>query len=258
MNNDDAHQHSDRQPSLTAGTVSRAYSIRPLQVTLFAVIGIILALLGLRISLYPAVLSAPHGAGSGGMSISALAILTVLYLVAGVGIFRVLSTPNRRMALWRSTWWGAIIGGGVLGAFLSDTLLGASSAISAWAWYAVMLAAPLGWAMVSFNTTRSSGAWRYGIVAAIWSGMVSVLIAAVGELASTLLILPRLVQNELGNPDYLAWHQPDVQGYAIASVISLNAMGLLLVPVAASVLASIGSWLARSTASQPKTIAHEH
>src|SRR5262249_56743049 len=82
-----------------------------------------------------------------------------------------------------------------------------------------------------------------------WGGMVRVLMGAVGERASTRLALPRLVQHELSNPEYLYWHQPDVQSYAIASALALGIMGLTLVPVVASIVGSIGNWLGKRAAS---------
>jgi hypothetical protein len=83
-------------------------------------------------------------------------------------------------------------------------------------------------------------------VAALWSGMVSALMGTLGEVASTLLALPRLVQHAQSNPDYLYWHQPDVQSYAIASALAVGMIGLLLVPVVAAIAGGIGSGLGKA------------
>jgi hypothetical protein len=88
-------------------------------------------------------------------------------------------------------------------------------------------------------------------VAALLSGMVSALLGAAGEVASTLLALPQLAQRELSNPDYLYWRQPDVQSYAIASTLAMGMIGLILAPVAASIVGGIGSWLGKAGSVAP-------
>ena len=77
-----------------------------------------------------------------------------------------------------------------------------------------MLAALIGWGLAGLLTARAGGSWWLGVVVALWSGMVSALMVAAAEVASTLLALPQLAQHELSNPDYLYWGQPDIQSYA--------------------------------------------
>ena len=113
-------------------------------------------------------------------------------------------------------------------------------------WPLVILAALIGWGLAGLLTTRAGGSWRLGVVVALWSGIVSALLIAAAEVASTLLALPQLAQNELSNPDYLYWGQPDVQSYAIASALALGMMGLILAPIAASVVGTLGGWLGRT------------
>lgn len=207
----------------------------------------ILLLLGLQVWLYPAVLSAPHGGGSAISSVIGLAILVVVYALVAVVILSARSRgAERSSALRRATLLGALVGGCALVAIVVDTLAGAESTLSLVVWPLVILAALIGWGLAGLLTTRAGGSWRLGVVVALWSGIVSALLIAAAEVASTLLALPQLAQNELSNPDYLYWGQPDVQSYAIASALALGMMGLILAPIAASVVGTLGGWLGRT------------
>jgi hypothetical protein len=211
-----------------------------------------LLLLGLRVWLSPAVLSAPHGGGTALGSVVGLALLLLAYALVTVGLFhaRLRASRSQRtrstVALRQATLVGALVGSGALVAIAVDTLGDFESTLSLVVWWLAVLVAPLGWGVAGLMVTRAGGSWRLGLLAGLWSGMVSALVGAVGEVTSTLLALPRLVQHELSNPDYLAWHQPDVQSYAIASALSAAMIGLILAPVVASIAASIGSGLGKS------------
>ncbi len=216
-----------------------ARPVRRIWLGLLAAMLAVLALLGLRVWLSPAVLTAPHGGGTGGE----------IYGAAGVGILRAhlrASPQERGVALWRAMLLGGLVGGCALGAITAGTLLGPESSISVGAWSVVALVAAISWGWASLSVTRTGASWRLGIVAAVWSGMLSALVGAAGEVASTLLALPQLAQHELSNPDYLAWQQPDVQSYAIASALAVGAMGLVLAPVVASIVGIAGGWLGRA------------
>lgn len=215
----------------------------------FAMIAGLLVLLGLRVWLSPAVLSAPHGGGTALSSVAGVALLLLAYALVALGLLRArlgVSGPDRTAALRRATLVGALLGGGALVAIAAETLGDSESPISLVAWSVVVLAAPIGWGMSGLTVTRAGGTWWLGVVAALWSGMVSALIGVVGEVASTLLALPHLVQHELSNPDYLYWQQPDVQSYAIASALAVGMIGLILTPVAAGIAGGIGSGLGKA------------
>lgn len=209
----------------------------------------ILLLLGLRVWLYPAVLSAPHGGGAAATSVAGLALIVLVYALVAVAILRArvgVGGVERAAALRRATLIGAVVSGCALGAIAADTLAGLESSLSLVMWPVVVVAATIGWGLAGFLTTRAGGSWGLAIVAALWSGMVTALMLAAGEVASTLLALPRLAHNQLSNPDYLYWSQPDVQSYAIASALTIGMMGLILAPVAASVVGGIGGWLGKA------------
>jgi hypothetical protein len=222
-----------------------------------AVVAGLLPLLGLRVWLSPTVLSAPHGGGTALSSVVGLALLLLAYALVAFGLSRArlgAGGPQRTVAtaaLRRATLLGALLGGGALAAIAVDTLGNFESSISGAVWALVILAAPFGWGVASLLATRAGGSWQLGVVAALWSGMVSALVGAAGEVASTLLALPRLVQHELSNPDYLAWHQPDVQSYAIASALAVGMIGLILAPVAAGIAGGVGSGFGKSGGEEP-------
>jgi hypothetical protein len=66
----------------------------------------------------------------------------------------------------------------------------------------VVVVALIGWGLAGLTATRVGGSRRRGIVAALWSDMVSALVGAAGEVARRLRALPRLAQHELSNPAY--------------------------------------------------------
>jgi hypothetical protein len=217
-------------------------------VVLTVVAGLML-MLGVRVWLSPAVLSAPHGGGTALGSVAGLALLLLTYALLALGLPRVrlgVRGPERAAALQRATLIGALLGGGALAAIAVDTLGSFESPVSLGVWALVALAAPIGWGWAGLIATRAGGSWRLGLVVALWSGMVSALVGAAGEVASTLLALPRLVQHELSNPDYLYWHQPDVQSYAIASALAVAMIGLVLAPIMASIAGSVGGRLGKA------------
>ena len=209
-----------------------------------AVVAGVLVLLGVRVWLSPQVLSAPHGGSTGLSSVVGLTLLLVVYALVALGLLRARRgdrAPHRTVALRQATLLGALLGGGVLAAVAVDTLGSFESPLSLVVWGLVVVAAPVVWGAAGLQATRAGGSWRLGVVAALWSGMVSALVGTAGEVASTLLALPRLVRHELSNPDYVAWHQPDVQSYAIASALAIGVLGLILAPLVAGIVGTIAS-----------------
>jgi hypothetical protein len=231
----------------------RTVSMKTALAVALTTVGMLL-LLGLRVWLYPAVLSAPHGGGAAVSSVAGIAILVLAYALVAVALLRAplgASGAERSVALRRAALLGALVGGCALGAIAADTVVGPESPLSLAVWSVVVLAATICWGLAGLMTTRAGGTWRLGIVAALWSGMVSALVGAAGEVASTLLALPQLAQRELSNPDYLYWRQPDVPSYAIASALAMGMIGLILAPVAASIVGGIGSWLGKAGSVAP-------
>lgn len=238
------------QAALRAAFDERMETMKTGGAAVFVMIAGLLLLLGLRVWLSPAVLSAPHGGGTALSSVVGVALVLLAYALVALGLMRVhlrASGPYRTRVLHRATLVGAMLGGGALVAIAAQTLGDFESPISLVAWAVVALAAPIGWGLAGLTATRASGSWRLGVLAALWSGMVSALIGAMGEMASTLLALPHLVQHELSNPDYLSWRQPDVQSYAIASALAVGMIGLILAPVVAGIAGGIGSGLGKAS-----------
>lgn len=217
------------------------------------VVAALLLLLGMRVWLSPALLSAPHGGGSALSSVVGLALLVLVYGLVAFGLLHALqgttgpARPVSASALQRATLIGILLGCGALLAITVETLGSFDSPLSLAVWGLVVVAAPVSWGVAGLLAARAGGSWRLAVMVAVWSGMVSALVGAVGEVASTLLALPRMAQAELANPDYLAWHQPDVQSYAIASAMAVGIIGLILAPVVASIAGGIGSGIGKSS-----------
>ncbi len=225
----------------------RTSSMRTGGSVVLTVVAGLLLLLGLRVWLSPALLRAPHGGASALSSVVGLVLLVLVYGLVAFGLLRARLGATERvraLRLWALQWAtriGILLGCGALLAITIQTLGSFDSPLSLAMWGLVVVAAPVSWGLAGLLAIRAGGSWRLGIVAALLSGMVSALVGAVGEVASTLLALPRLVQLELANPDYLAWHQPDVQSYAIASALAVGLIGLVVAPLVAALAGSIGS-----------------
>src|SRR5262249_14547457 len=90
----------------------RGGSMKTGESVVLAVVGGLLLLLGLRVWLYPAVLSAPHGGGSAGSSVAGLAIVLVVYALVALGLARTrlrASGPQHGRALQHATLLGALL-----------------------------------------------------------------------------------------------------------------------------------------------------
>ena len=228
-------------------------SIQPLQLGFFVAISLIFLLLSFLIWTYPEVVTAPHGSSTGGTSIALLTFLTSLYGIIGFTLLRLSTrTVDQTAALWRAMWLGIIIGGGVVVAICSDLLFGSPSLISMSIWLVVTVAAIGGWGVTSVRRTHASRLWQYGLITTLWSGIVSALVAVIGEELSLVLSLPRLMLDQLNNPDYIVWHQLDLRSYTIASVLAVSSLGLILVLIATTVISVLGSlfsviWYQRAT-----------
>lgn len=241
----------ERLTALRTAIDERMGSMKTGGSVVLALVAALSLLLGLRLWLSPATLSAPHGGVAALVSVTGLALLLLIYALAAFVLLLArarVNAPERALALRRATLVGALLGVGALVATVVDTLGEFESPLSMAVWAIVIVAAPLGWGLVGLLARRAGGSWRLALVAALWSGMVGALVGAAGEVASTLLALPSLVRHELSNPDYLAWSQPDTQSYAIASALALGMIGLLLAPLVASVAGSVGSQLGKAAA----------
>jgi hypothetical protein len=152
----------------------RTVSMKTALAVALTTVGMLL-LLGLRVWLYPAVLSAPHGGGAAVSSVVGIAILALAYALVAVALLRAplgASGAERSVALRRAALLGALVGGCALGAIAVDIVVGPESPLSLAVWSVVVLAATICWGLAGLMTTRAGGTWRLGIVAALWSGMV--------------------------------------------------------------------------------------
>jgi hypothetical protein len=108
-----------------------------------------------------------------------------------------------------------------------------------------MLGLFLAFAVAGFLGGRRTGSLRLGAAAAVWSGVVAILIAVTFGFLLVNTALPTLAHDEVGDPDYARSGWTDVRAFAIANTFDAGFTHLVEGPVIAAVLGAAGSGLGR-------------
>ena len=99
------------------------------------------------------------------------------------------------------------------------------------------------WGMASAQSARRTGSLRLGILAALWAALICVLLTISYGLLLAYTSLPRLAQNLITDPDYLASRWGDLRAFAIANQFNAAASHLLIAPIVATLVGLVGSLL---------------
>ncbi len=106
------------------------------------------------------------------------------------------------------------------------------------------------WGAAGFRAAQRTGSMSSGIVAAVWSAMICVLMTVVFGLLLTYTSLPHLAQQLVADPDYLRSHWRDLRAFAIAnsfdSAFSHLLGGLLIGVIVGAVGGCLGLRVPRS------------
>ena len=99
------------------------------------------------------------------------------------------------------------------------------------------------WGVAGFRAARSTGSMSAGILAAIWSAIICVLMTITFGLLLTYTSLPRLEHDLVTDPDFLRSHWHDVRAFAIANSFDSAFSHLLGGLIVGTVFGAAGGFL---------------
>lgn len=94
-----------------------------------------------------------------------------------------------------------------------------------------------------FHTAQRTGVVSSGMLAAVWSAMLCVLLTIACGLLLTFTSLSHLEQQLVADPDFLRSHWRDLRAFAIANTFDDTFSHLLGGPLVATIVGAVGSSL---------------
>ncbi|HEV2238559.1 MAG TPA: hypothetical protein VGR57_18015 [Ktedonobacterales bacterium] len=230
-------------PTVTraAQTQSSPRLARLLRVWLLVLIGVAVDLVALRVATYPAFFTMPGALGY----LVPLLVALAIYAAAIVALPRLAGrAPAAATALRVGTVAGVIGGALDVANITLESVVTLPQPVVSVTTLAGMLGLFLAFGAAGFAGGRSAGFWL-GVGAAVWSGMVAILIAITFGFLLANVALPRLAHDMASDPDYLRSGWTDVRAFAIANTDDAGFTHLLEGPIIAFVLGAAGSGLGR-------------
>lgn len=213
---------------------------RALRLWLLLVIGCDLGLVALRVATYQAFFSMP---GALSYLIAPVVALAIYAAVVFTLPFLADRFPRVTTAVRVGTVAGLIGGALDMANITLESLLTLPQQIVALVTLVAMLSLFLSFGVAGFLGGRSLGSFRLGVGAAVWSAMVAILIAVTFGFLLVNTSLPKLANDEHGDPDYARSGWTDVRAFAIANTLGAGVTHLVEGPVIAAVLGAAGSGL---------------
>ncbi len=216
-----------------------AWTVKRLRSVLLVVVACDFALIGLRVLLYTPFLQ-QHNA-----LLYLVEPVALLLIYAGIAFATTTDTsPLRHVALRI----GAVVGlftGMMWIINLALETFSAATGIPVTAPF--LLGAFVLWGVAGFVTTRRTGSLALGVLAAIWSAMLCVLLAITFGFVLTYTSLPTLEQQMVGDPDFLRSHWSDLRAFAIANSFDSAFSHLLGALLISALFGTVGSATGRLT-----------
>jgi hypothetical protein len=205
-------------------------------------------LIGLRLLLSPAFFSQPNDLGY------ILEPVLSLAVYAAVGLAFLLSLPAAgQSALTIGTRVGLLTGVLWVINHAKETFATLPSLPATLISISAFLGAFVLWGVAGFLAARQTCSLRYGLIAALWSAMLTVLLTITFGFLLLLVALPQLAFLEHNDPDFLRSHWNNVTLFAIANTLDAGFSHLLEAPIIAVVFGIVGSLFGRLIA--PKATA---
>ena len=197
-------------------------------------------MIGVRVALYPPVLTQPGG------TLSVLAPAGVLFVYAFVGGW-VTAKPrsDQAAALRMATAFGLVSGVVSVAHIAQETYLGLPPqeiAIVTWSFILAMFAP---WAIAAFVVAGRTGHGALGLFAGVWSSAVCMVLTVTLGFGQLLTSLDRLQRHDVGSPDFLRSGWSDLRAFAIADVFEAGFWHLLIGPAVALCLGVVATLAAR-------------
>jgi hypothetical protein len=196
------------------------------------------ALVFLRVATYPSFLN-----WYGAASFEAEPLIALTFYALVLGMLPVVAPRVRsvQQALAIGAALGLIGGGLDIANLIVEDLLFLPQATVTIATLAGMLALFLTFTLAGFVATWRSGAFWHGVLSAIWSAVVAIVIAVTFGFLLLNIALPTLARDEVGDPDYARSGWRDPQAFAIANTFDAGLSHLVEGPVIAAILGSLGA-----------------
>jgi hypothetical protein len=209
-----------------------------LRLWLLALIVCDLGLVALRLVTYAAFFAMPGALGY----LIAPVVMLAIYATA---IFTLPLLAGRFPGVTTAVRAGTVVGliGGALDLvnITLESLLALPKSIVTLTTLAAMLGLFLAFAVAGFLGALSSGSFRLGVGAAVWSAVVALLLAVTFGFLLVNTSLPQLAQDERGDPDYVRSGWTDVRAFAIANTLDAGFTHLVEGPIIAVALGAAGS-----------------
>jgi hypothetical protein len=222
------------------GTIDDGNSIRVIRVGFLTLIAVSLVMVGVRVALYPPVLTQPWG------TLSVLATVGVLVAYAFLGGWVTSHPPPDHAAALRIATAFGLVSGVLSVAHIAQetyvTLPPHEVAIVTWGFMLAMFAP---WAIASFVAARRTRRGSLGLFAGVWSSAVCMVLTVSFGFGQLLTSLDRLQRQDVGSPDFLRSGWPDLRAFAIADVFEAGFWHLLIGPAVAVCLGGVAALAAR-------------
>jgi hypothetical protein len=213
--------------------------LRTLRTALLAGVMLNLGLIGFQVVLYPPLLSQ---SGSIGYISEPIVLLLVYSAIIIAATSRVASAaqPARLATLALATVFGLLTGGIWVVNHTLETFTDLSS-LGLAATAPLLLGAFVLWGLAGFLRSAQTGSLRCGLLAALWSAMLCVLLTVTYGFLLLYFALPRLIALEASDPDFLRSHWSDLHAFAIANTFDAAFSHLVGALVVSLVFGAAGS-----------------
>lgn len=210
-------------------------AMRRLRFILVALLALNLLLIGVRVVLYRPFFVQPDSL----MYVLEPSVLLLIYI--GV-VFAV--TANDGADRWRAVRTGTAMGviTGAMGVvnLTLETFVALSGAANILATAPFLLGSFALWGLAGFLGARQTRSLPLGILAALWSGMVAILIEVTYGFLLSYTALPTLERLLVNDPDFLRSHWDDLRAFAIANTFDSGFSHLLGALLIGAIVGAVG------------------
>jgi hypothetical protein len=216
-----------------------AGALRRMRMLFLLGIGLDLGLIGLQVALYPALLAQPGSLGY----IAEPIVMVLVYAAIVVAVTTRVAPadqPARQATLSLGMAFGLLTGGLWIVNHTLETFVDLSS-LGILATAPLLLGAFLLWDLAGFLRAQQTGSLPSGLLAALWSAMLCVLLTITDGFALLYLALPRLTAREANDPDFARSHWSDLHAFVIANTFDAAFSHLLGAIVISLVFGAVGS-----------------
>ena len=197
-----------------------------------------LVLIGLRVALYTPLFAQP------GSVIYVAEPIALLLLYAVIAWWTTVHpSAARRTALGIGVTFGLLSGALWVVNLAIETFTDLSGRIGPLATGPFLLGGFALWGVAGFRAARRTGSLPHGLLAAVWSAMICVLLTITFGFLLTYTSLPRLERDLAADPDFLRSHWSDLHAFAIANSFDAGFSHLLGALIVSAIVGSLGAFV---------------